>query len=169
MIRTKILNFFLFSISLVFFSYVFYIQCFRHQYYEKKAKQQHEKKFILLGARGNIYDRSGVPIASSEPCFSIFCTPRYAGDVVKLAREIARISKRSLTQIRHLVDKGDFFWVDMKVDIEASIDGRALYNTAPAATIAAPTTQGTATIAVIGLSYNIIKYSHGLGAVKLGS
>lgn len=118
MIRTKILNFFLFSISLVFFSYVFYIQCFRHQYYEKKAKQQHEKKFILLGARGNIYDRSGVPIASSEPCFSIFCTPRYAGDVVKLAREIARISNRSLTQIRHLVDKGDFFWVDMKVDIE---------------------------------------------------
>lgn len=118
MIRTKMLNFFLFSVSLVFFSYVFYIQCFRHQYYEKKAKQQHEKKFILLGARGNIYDRSGVPIASSEPCFSIFCTPRYAGNVSKLVREVARISERSLTQIRHLVDKGDFFWVDMKVDIE---------------------------------------------------
>jgi len=118
MIRTKMLNFFLFSVSLVFFSYVFYIQCFRHQYYEKKAKQQHEKKFILLGARGNIYDRSGVPIATSEPCFSIFCTPRYAGNVSKLVREVARISERSLTQIRHLVDKGDFFWVDMKVDIE---------------------------------------------------
>ena len=66
-----------------------------------------------------------------------------------------------------------------KVDIEASIDGRALYNTStfanggtpqePVNIIAPPTTQGSATIIVVGLSYNIVKYSHGLGAVKLGS
>jgi cell division protein FtsI (penicillin-binding protein 3) len=118
MIRTKMLNFLLFSVSLIFFSYIFYIQCFRHHYYEKKAKQQHEKKFILLGARGNIYDRNGVPIASSEPCFSIFCTPRYACDVNRLEKEAARISNRSVRQIRQLVDKGDFFWIEMKVDIE---------------------------------------------------
>ncbi len=118
MIRTKMLNFFLFFVSLVFFSYLFYIQCFRHQYYEKRARQQHEKKFVLLGARGNIYDRCGVPIATSEPCFSVFCTPRYAGDAAKLVREVSKISGKSTTQLKKLVDAGDFFWVEMKVDIE---------------------------------------------------
>ncbi|MDH4211845.1 MAG: penicillin-binding protein 2 [candidate division WOR-3 bacterium] len=118
MIRTKMLNSFLFFVSLIFFSYLFYIQCFRHQYYEKRARQQHEKKFVLLGARGNIYDRGGVPIATSEPCFSVFCTPRYACDAAKLVREVSKISGKSTTQLKRLVDAGDFFWVEMKVDIE---------------------------------------------------
>lgn len=117
MIRTKMLNFLLFFVSLIFFSYLFYIQCFRHHYYEKRAKQQHEKKFVLLGARGNIYDRNGVPIATSEPCFSVFCTPRYARDAAALVRKISRLSGRSRKEVRQLVDKGDFFWVEMKVDI----------------------------------------------------
>lgn len=118
MIRTKMLNLFLFLVSLVFFSYLFYIQVFRHQYYEKRARQQHEKKFILLGARGNIYDRSGVPIATSEPCFSIFCTPRYASDAAKLVREVSRLSGKPKARLKKLVEAGDFFWVQMKVDIE---------------------------------------------------
>lgn len=118
MIRTKMLNFLLFFISLVFFSYLFYIQCFRHQYYEKRAKQQHEKKFILLGARGNIYDRGGVPIATSEPCFSVFCTPRYACNAPRLVRELSKLSGKSDAQLKKLVDTGDFFWVEMKVDVE---------------------------------------------------
>jgi cell division protein FtsI (penicillin-binding protein 3) len=116
MIRTKLLNFFLFSISIVFFSYLFYIQCFKHQYYDKRAKRQHEKKFVLLGSRGNIYDRNGVAIATSEQCFSIFCTPRYAGDVGRLTREIAKISKKSRGQIRRQIDSREFFWVERKVD-----------------------------------------------------
>jgi cell division protein FtsI/penicillin-binding protein 2 len=118
MIRTKILNSFLFFISLIFFSYLFYIQCFRHQYYEHRAKQQHEKKYILLGARGNIYDRGGLPIATSEPCFSVFCTPRYACDASRLVNELHRLSGKSNAQLKKLVDAGDFFWVEMKVDIE---------------------------------------------------
>jgi len=118
MIRTKMLNFLLFFISLVFFSYLFYIQCFRHQYYEKRAKQQHEKKFILLGARGNIYDRGGGPIATSEPCFSVFCTPRYACNAPRLVRELSKLSGKSDAQLKKLVDTGDFFWVEMKVDVE---------------------------------------------------
>lgn len=116
MIRTKILNFLLLFISVVFFSYLFYIQFFKHQYYEKRARQQHEKKFVLLGSRGNIYDRNGMPIAMSEQCFSIFCTPRYAGDVNRLAREIARISGGSRDRLRNLINSREFFWVEMKVD-----------------------------------------------------
>ncbi len=118
MIRTKALNFTLFFVSCVFFSYLFYVQCFRHGYYEERAKRQHEKKFILLGTRGNIYDRNGVPIATSEPCFSIFCTPRYAADEARLTREIARISGKPLSDVRRLVRKGDFFWIQRKVDKE---------------------------------------------------
>jgi cell division protein FtsI/penicillin-binding protein 2 len=115
-IRAKVLNSLLFIISAVFFSYLFYIQCFRHGYYEKRARQQHEKKFVLLGARGNIYDRNGLPIATSEQCFSVFCTPRYAGNVDRLTREIALISGKATGTIRKLVTQGEFFWVQMKVD-----------------------------------------------------
>ena len=116
MIRTKILNFLLFFLSLVFFSYLFYIQCFKHQYYEARAKRQHEKKYVLLGTRGNIYDRNGIPIATSEPCFSVFCTPRYAVRKNELVREIAGVSRKSRAQIRKLVDTREFFWIEMKVD-----------------------------------------------------
>lgn len=116
MIRTKILNFLLFFLSLVFFSYLFYIQCFKHQYYETRAKRQHEKKFVLLGTRGNIYDRNGIPIATSEPCFSVFCTPRYAVKKNELVREIAAVSRKSRVRIRKLVDTREFFWIEMKVD-----------------------------------------------------
>ena len=118
MIRVRLLNIFLFFISLVFFSYVFYVQCFRHNYYTRRAKQQHEKKFVLLGARGNIYDRNGVPIATSEPCFSVFCTPRYTEDKARLARELSRISGRSRSHLEQLIKKGEFFWVQMKVNRE---------------------------------------------------
>lgn len=118
MIRARLLNIFLFFISLVFFSYVFYVQCFRHNYYTMRAKQQHEKKFVLLGARGNIYDRNGLSIATSEPCFSVFCTPRYTVDGAKLARELSRISGRSRNNIQQLIGKGEFFWVQMKVNRE---------------------------------------------------
>ncbi|UCF70324.1 MAG: penicillin-binding protein 2 [candidate division WOR-3 bacterium] len=118
MIRTKILNFLLFFVSCVFFSYLFYVQCFRHHYYEKRAKQQHERKFILLGSRGNIYDRNGLPIATSEQCYSVFCTPRYAVDMQKLTSGLSSISSKSRGHIRQMIDKGEFFWVEMKVDKE---------------------------------------------------
>jgi cell division protein FtsI (penicillin-binding protein 3) len=118
MIRTKLLNFFLLLVSVVFFSYLFYIQGFRHGYYEKKARQQHEKKFVLLGSRGNIYDRNGTPIATSEQCFSIFCTPRYARDRNRLVRDLSKLSGKSTSAIRRGIDSGEFFWVEMKVDQE---------------------------------------------------
>jgi cell division protein FtsI/penicillin-binding protein 2 len=116
MIRTKALNFLLFLISVVFFSYLFYIQCFKHNYYEKRAKQQHEKKFVLLGSRGNIYDRNGIPIATSEQCFSVFCTPRYAINADRLASELAQIAGKSRNLIRQQIAGGEFFWIEMKVD-----------------------------------------------------
>jgi cell division protein FtsI/penicillin-binding protein 2 len=115
-IRTKALNFLLFTLSLVFFGYLFYIQFFQHSYYEKRARQQHEKKFVLFGSRGNIYDRNGIPIATSEQCFSIFCTPRYCKDADRLAREISRICGEPRDRIRKQINSREFFWVEMKVD-----------------------------------------------------
>jgi cell division protein FtsI/penicillin-binding protein 2 len=115
-IRTKALNFLLFAVSIVFFGYLFYIQFFQHQYYEKRARQQHEKKFMLFGSRGNIYDRNGIPIATSEQCFSVFCTPRYAGDASRLAREIARISGEPRDRMKKLINTREFFWIEMKVE-----------------------------------------------------
>jgi cell division protein FtsI (penicillin-binding protein 3) len=117
MIRIRILNIFLFFISLVYFSYLFYIQVVKHEHYEKKAKNQHEKKMVILGARGNIYDRNGLPLATSQQCFSVFCTPRYSVDRATLAREVAIISGTRETEVKKRIDEDEFFWVEKKVDL----------------------------------------------------
>ncbi len=116
--RVRFLNVSLFLISISYFSYLFYIQCIRYQYYEDRARNQHEKKFVLLGARGNIYDRNGIPLATSQQCFSIFCTPRYVCDKKSLITKVARISGKSKRQIERLVENGKFFWVERKVNFK---------------------------------------------------
>jgi len=115
--RTRVLNIALFFIAIVYFSYLFYIQCIKHQYYENRAKNQHEKKFVLVGARGNIYDRNGLPLATSNQCFSVFCTPRYICNKEKIIGEVALISGRPEREIKKLVEKGKFFWIERKIDV----------------------------------------------------
>jgi len=116
--RTRLLNVFLFVLSVAFFGYLFYIQCLRHRHYENRAKNQHEKKFVLIGARGHVYDRNGLPIATSRQCFSVFCTPRYVHDRKRITRDIALISGRPESVIRRLMDKGTFFWVERRVNLQ---------------------------------------------------
>ena len=116
--RSRFLNIFLLFISLIYFSYLFYIQCVKHQYYVTRAKNQHEKKFILYGARGNIYDRNGLPLATSQQCFSIFCTPRYVYDKERLIKQVSIISGKSQGELKRLVNNGKFFWIERKVNVQ---------------------------------------------------
>jgi cell division protein FtsI/penicillin-binding protein 2 len=118
MIRIRVLNILLFFFSVFYFSYLFYIQCIKHEYYEKRARDQHEKKIILLGARGNIYDRNGLPLATSQQCFSAFCTPKYIWDKEKVTREVALISDKSEAKVRSLIERGKFFWIEEKIDLQ---------------------------------------------------
>jgi cell division protein FtsI/penicillin-binding protein 2 len=113
--RTRVFNIALFLFSSIYFGYLFYIQCIQCPYYTDKAKNQHEKKFIIYGARGNIYDRNGIPLATSQQCFSIFCTPRYTNDKENLIKEICILSGKRTRDIKQLVAKGTFFWVERKV------------------------------------------------------
>jgi len=116
--RQKFLNFFLFFISFVFVSYIFYIQCIRYGHYQSRARNQHEKRFVLIGSRGNIYDRNGLALATSSQCFSIFCTPRYTANKNRLVRELSILSNTSEYTIHKQVEKGTFFWVERKVDLD---------------------------------------------------
>lgn len=116
--RIRVFNALLFLCSLIFFSYLFVIQCMKHKHYADIAKKEHQKKIILCGARGNIYDRNGLALATSQPCYSVFCTPRYTQDKKRLANELAAISQNPLFNIKKLIDDGKFFWVETKVDLE---------------------------------------------------
>ncbi len=113
--NAKLLNLFLFSVGIIFFIYVFYIQCIKNSYYIDKARSQHEKKMVLIGARGNIYDRNGLPLATSHPCFSIFCTPRYSDAPERLAEKLSLISGRPEREFRKLIEQNRFFWVDKRI------------------------------------------------------
>lgn len=113
--RIRLFNVFLFIISIIFFCYIFFIQCIRFKHYQNISRQKHQKKMVLCGARGNIYDRNGIPLAVSEPCYSIFCTPVYSPDKKKLACGIAEISKHPLSEIKNLIKNNKFFWIEKKV------------------------------------------------------
>ncbi|UCC12174.1 MAG: penicillin-binding protein 2 [candidate division WOR-3 bacterium] len=115
--RSRVFNIFLFFISFGFFAYLFYIQCIKHDIFQSRARSQHEKTFVLVGARGNIYDRNGLPLATSQPCFSVFCTPQYARDQQKLMQQLAQVSGRSKTELKKLIKQGQFFWLDRKIDV----------------------------------------------------
>jgi len=94
------------------------MQCIKYRHYSDIARKEHQKKIVLCGARGNIYDRNGVALASSEQCYSIFCTPRYTKDKNGLATELAILSKKPREYFKRLINEGKFFWVEMKVDFE---------------------------------------------------
>uniref|UniRef100_A0A7C4X9N7 Penicillin-binding protein 2 n=1 Tax=candidate division WOR-3 bacterium TaxID=2052148 RepID=A0A7C4X9N7_UNCW3 len=114
----KFIHFFLFFISFLFFGYLFFIQCIKFGYYRRISEKTHQKKVILCGSRGNIFDRNGLALATSEPCFSVFCTPQYAKDKKRLATEIALISQRPVFEIKRLLEDNKFFWLEMKVNVE---------------------------------------------------
>ncbi|MEO0137643.1 MAG: penicillin-binding protein 2 [candidate division WOR-3 bacterium] len=116
--KIKVFNALLFTLSLIFFGYIFFIQCIRYRYYQDISRRAHQKKMILYGARGNIFDRNAVPLALSEPCFSIFCTPLYSRNKEKLIRSIAQISERPWSEIKNLVEKKKFFWIERKVSLK---------------------------------------------------
>jgi len=116
--RIKVFNVLLFFVSLIYFGYIFYIQCLRNGHYQQIAKAEHEKKMVICGARGTIYDRNGLVLASSQPSFTIFCTPRYTKAKNILAQELSRLSGRPAASLRRLIDEGKFFWVAKKVSLE---------------------------------------------------
>ncbi len=120
--RIRLFNIFLFIISIIFFCYIFFIQCIRFKHYQNVSQQEHQKKIVLCGARGNIYDRNGIPLAVSEPCYSIFCTPVYSPDKKKLAYGIAEISERPLSEIKNLIKNNKFFWIEKKVSARKKDD-----------------------------------------------
>ncbi|MEO0124112.1 MAG: penicillin-binding protein 2 [candidate division WOR-3 bacterium] len=116
--KIKIFNALLFFVSFIFFGYIFFIQCIRYKHYQDVSRREHQKKIVFCGTRGNIYDRNSLPVALSEPCFSIFCTPIYSPNKNKLAKEIAGISERPLNEIKSLVAKNKFFWIERKVSMK---------------------------------------------------
>lgn len=124
--RVKIINALFFIISLVFFLYIGYIQCIRFRHYQKVARREHEQRMVLAATRGNIYDRQDQIIASSAQCFSIFCTPRYSNDPRRLARDLAALSRRTLSDVSDKISAGTFFWIERKVPLEKKEEYLAL-------------------------------------------
>ncbi|MCX7994593.1 MAG: penicillin-binding protein 2 [candidate division WOR-3 bacterium] len=116
--KIKIYNLCLFLLSFVFFTYIFFIQCLKNKHYQDIARREHQKKVILYGSRGNIFDRNGISLAISEPCFSIFCTPVYSPNKERLAKRIAEISGRSLSEIKTLISRNRFFWIERKINLK---------------------------------------------------
>jgi cell division protein FtsI (penicillin-binding protein 3) len=94
---------------------------------EALGMQQRVRTITLPATRGEIVDRSGVPLAVTREARDVYVDPRYVIDARAEAETIAdvlELPERDVLQA--LQSDGTFVWVDRQVDLEVAEDLEAL-------------------------------------------
>jgi cell division protein FtsI/penicillin-binding protein 2 len=109
---------FLFALGLALLGLrLFAIQVLLHPRLAKEAERLQRVKAQLLGARGTIYDRNGVPLAFSRISYSIFADPGTIDPAQHPAAKLAPAIHRSQAEIVSLLARpGRFEWLRRRAD-----------------------------------------------------
>lgn len=107
------------------FSKLFSMQILHHQKYLVLAHRQQEHVLTVQAPRGNIFDRTGHPLAMSVPVDSVFVNPLLLKDIsvaAELMAPILKLDARKLEQdMREAArDHRGFMWVKRKISTEES-------------------------------------------------
>lgn len=112
--------FFLLSLTLLLIR-LFYLQTIRHNFYFKKASEQHVVSVEIPSQRGAVFDRNRRVLAINLNCDSVFANPR----IIKNRRNAAGMLASELNLDEHFVlerlsrDKS-FVWIKRKITAEES-------------------------------------------------
>jgi cell division protein FtsI (penicillin-binding protein 3) len=94
---------------------------------EALGLQQRMRSITLPATRGEIVDRSGVPLAVSREARDIYVDPRYVVDAEGEAETIAGVLDLPAREVqRALEHDGTFAFIDRQVDLEVAEDLEAL-------------------------------------------
>ena len=98
---------------LVIVSRLFYLQVIRHDFFDKKSKQQHQRIITINPNRGNIVDSKGQVLATTLPGYSIYLD---TFQVTNASETAARLTQALGSISPHLFErKTHFVWVKRKV------------------------------------------------------
>ncbi|MFM9077541.1 MAG: peptidoglycan D,D-transpeptidase FtsI family protein [Solirubrobacterales bacterium] len=100
------------------FARSFWLQGVNGEAFARDAQGQQQEVLQVPGLRGEIQDRSGRPLAGSEPGMSIFATPYQVTDAPKQAEELANALGADPTDVLDSITaEGGFSYVEKKVDL----------------------------------------------------
>ncbi|HWC72188.1 MAG TPA: penicillin-binding protein 2 [Actinomycetota bacterium] len=94
---------------------------------EALGMQQRVRTISLPATRGEIVDRSGVPLAVTREARDVYVDPRYVVDPDGEAASIAEVLDLRERDVRRaLRSDGTFAWIDRQVDLDVAEDLEAL-------------------------------------------
>lgn len=108
--RILILVYIVVIVALFFFFRLAYVQLWQNPFYQEKALKQRLQKIPLEGLRGTIYDRNGIPLATSVSAHTVYAIPAEIVDAAATAQTLSsalnldvdfvyqRIKKRSAVE-----------------------------------------------------------------------
>jgi cell division protein FtsI (penicillin-binding protein 3) len=73
-------------------------------HWQARAAEQHAKQSVVPAPRGTIYDRDGVPLASSNEAFRINIAPRDVQERAALAKRLQSVTKLDQRTVRRALD-----------------------------------------------------------------
>ncbi|TAM62377.1 penicillin-binding protein 2 [bacterium] len=109
-----------FALLLVLGAYLtwrlFDVQVLNGKVYARDALLQQRESLDVPGRRGEILDRNGLVLVSSQPSESVFAVPSQIKDPQETARRLASILHLPATQLQPLLTGGgEFAWVARKI------------------------------------------------------
>lgn len=108
-------------------AWLFVIQVPLHPGFEKQALKLQRVRADLLGTRGTIYDRNGVPLAFSRVCDSLFADPARIDASQDPAEALAPALGCAPAEIENaLAKRGRFVWLRRRADDDVAAQVRAL-------------------------------------------
>ncbi len=84
---------------------LFYLMVVRADYYGEKARQVHQRQRAIKAARGIIYDRNGVEIASNKPVSTISVIHNQIRDPEEVVRVLSSLLELPEETVRKRVEK----------------------------------------------------------------
>lgn len=78
-------------IFIVLISRLFYLQVVQNQQFQQLSESNRLRLISIPARRGDILDKNGIPLATSEPVFSIFFTPSDSHDLEKTAEKLEEL------------------------------------------------------------------------------
>lgn len=112
--RTRLLRYAVFAIGFVLASRLFYLQVIQHNYYDKLALAEQQKKFELPAERGKLYFRDGdevVPAVLNTDVYTLFVDPGEVIDEDAVAETISGTLGLSRSEVLKKVRQKDTSYV----------------------------------------------------------
>jgi cell division protein FtsI (penicillin-binding protein 3) len=111
--------------ALAIFARLAYLQLWQHEEFARAAQQQQQRNIEIMGPRGTLFDRSGLPLAKSLPVDSVCVNPLRVPDAAVAAQLLSPVlgldPAAVYADIKDAAErKRGFLWIKRRITPEES-------------------------------------------------